>query len=90
MADVRDTALEKRELAYCLGWWVNGTAEKGKALSEKLLLTALSKLQSGDRVARLESSNDANIGGCYHMYRSIKVPLEHKNAASRTDKIKCQ
>ena len=35
-------------------------------------------------------SNDANIDGRCHMYKSIKVPFEHKNAASRTNKIKCQ
>ena len=90
VSDVRGLAIGKRELVYCLGWWVDGMTEKGKALAEHDKLDGPSKFQSGDLVACLETSDDVSIDDCYHLYILAEVPLGHKDRASSSDKITCQ
>ena len=64
--------------------------EKRKVLVEQSKLTTPSKFQSGDIVARLETSEDTSVDSCYHLYKIAEVPLGHNDAGSRSDKIKCQ
>lgn len=80
--ELKGKAIGKRELAYRLGWWKPGMTEKGKAKATRACLTAPTKFQCGDLVARLEEDQ-------YELYRVEEVPLAHKSTKSSQDIIKC-
>ena len=84
-ADVKGKPIGKRELAWRLGWYVEGMTEKGKG-HEQAIPT---KWQAGDLVVRHELQNGANTH-CFQLYKVVEVPVEHENSKSGSDIIKCQ